>query len=64
MLCSRRTVEAFGNVMNRRGEYLEWEENDLNQRERFFDIRHLLAGSLASGDRSEGVGRVWLVGAR
>lgn len=52
LLCSRRTVEAFGKVMNRRGEYLEWEENDLNQRERFFDIRHLFYGHEIEPNRS------------
>ncbi|WP_254564174.1 ATP/GTP-binding protein [Oscillatoria sp. HE19RPO] len=52
LLCSRRTVEALGNVMNRRGEYLEWEENDLNQRERFFDIRHLFYGHEIEPTRS------------
>ncbi len=44
VLCSRGTIETLIKVMNRRGEYLEWEEDDLNQRERVFDIRHLFYG--------------------
>ncbi|MCT7994973.1 AAA family ATPase [Laspinema olomoucense] len=44
VLCSRGTVESLGKVMNRRGEYLEWEEDDLKQWERVFDIRHLFYG--------------------
>ncbi|MCT7972064.1 AAA family ATPase [Laspinema olomoucense] len=44
VLCSRGTVETLIKVMNRRGEYLEGEEDGLNQRERVFEIRHLFYG--------------------
>jgi len=52
LLCSRRTIETLFKVMNRRGEYLEWEEDDLNQRERVFDIRHLFYGHEIEPNRS------------